>query len=65
MSTDTTASSASAAPPSKPDLAAFTFLRPAEIKTYHRTTYDRLAPTTTFDGTNKTVLITAGGLHIC
>lgn len=36
--------------------------RPAEIKTYHSTTYDRISPLTTkFDAKGKTVLITAGG----
>jgi len=45
----------------KPDLAAMTMLRPAEIKTYHRTTYDRIAPAKTLKGEGKTVLITAGG----
>ena len=58
MSTDV------AAPPTstKIDLTAMTHLRPAEIKTYHQTTYDRIAPSTTFDGKDKTVLITGGGL---
>jgi hypothetical protein len=54
MSTD------ASAPPTL-DLAAMTFLRPSEIKTYHRTTYDRIEPATTFDGKDKTVLITGGG----
>jgi hypothetical protein len=43
------------------DLAAFTQLRPTEIKTYHKTTYDRISPSKTFNGKNKTVLITGGG----
>ncbi|KAK3656731.1 hypothetical protein LTR56_002712 [Elasticomyces elasticus] len=35
--------------------------RPAEIKTYHSNTYDRISPSTTkFDAKGKTVLITAG-----
>ena len=55
MSTD------ASAPLEKPDLASLTFVRPAEIKTYHRTTYDRISPSKTFDGKGKTVLITAGG----
>ena len=43
------------------DLAAMTSLRPSEIKTYHKSTYDRISPSTTFDGRGKTVLVTAGG----
>lgn len=57
MATDTTATSAS----SKIDLTALTHLRPVEIKTYHQTTYDRISPSNTFDGQDKTVLITGGG----
>ncbi|GAB7365573.1 hypothetical protein MBLNU230_g6645t1 [Neophaeotheca triangularis] len=37
---------------------------PTEIKTYHHTTYDRISPLQTFDGTGKTVLITAGATGI-
>lgn len=44
-----------------PDLKGMTFLRPAEIKTYHQTTYDRISPSKTFEGKGKTVLITGGG----
>lgn len=37
-------------------------VRPAEIKTYHKDTYDRISPSkTTFDAKGKTLLITAGG----
>ena len=37
-------------------------LRPAEIKTYHSKTYDRISPTKTeFDAKGKTLFITAGG----
>lgn len=43
------------------DLAALVHIRPAEIKTYHRDTYNRISPSKTFDGKNKTVLITGGG----
>jgi hypothetical protein len=46
------------------DLAAFTQLRPAEIKTYHKTSYDRISPSKTLDGKNKTVLITGGGTFL-
>lgn len=36
--------------------------RPAEIKTYHSDTYERISPTkTTFDAKGKTLFITAGG----
>lgn len=36
--------------------------RPAEIKTYHQDTYDRISPTKTkFEGKGKTLFITAGG----
>ena len=36
--------------------------RPAEIKTYHAETYDRISPTKTkFEGKGKTLFITAGG----
>lgn len=45
----------------KLDPAAWTHVRPAEIKTYHRTTYDRISPSNTFNGQGKTVLVTAGG----
>ena len=46
------------------DLKNLLHFRPAEIKTYHTTTYDRISPTnTTFDARGKTVLITAGGKH--
>ncbi|KAK5739292.1 hypothetical protein LTR17_005398 [Elasticomyces elasticus] len=39
--------------------------RPAEIKTYHSSTYDRISPSTTkFDAKGKTVLITAGATGI-
>ena len=58
MSTDAPAPSFS----NKIDLTALTHLRPVEIKTYHQTTYDRISPSTTFDGKDKTVLITGGGL---
>ena len=57
MSTTNTAASTV----DKLDLAALVHLRPPEIKTYHRTTYDRLSPSKTLDGRNKTVLITGGG----
>jgi hypothetical protein len=57
MATDATVAPAS----NKIDLAALTHLRPAEIKTYHQTTYDRISPSNTFDGKDKTVLITGGG----
>jgi hypothetical protein len=50
--------------PTKLDLATLGFLRPAEIKTYHHTTYDRISPSNTFDGKNKTVLITGGGMRL-
>jgi hypothetical protein len=37
-------------------------LRPAEIKTYHSETYDRISPKQTkFDAKGKTLFITAGG----
>ena len=37
-------------------------VRPAEIKTYHSKTYDRLSPSKTkFEAKGKTLLITAGG----
>jgi hypothetical protein len=55
--TDTSAPSAS----NKLDLATLIHLRPAEIKTYHRTAYDRPSPSNTYDGKNKTVLVTGGG----
>ena len=58
MSTNATAPTAS----NKLDLTALTHLRPAEIKTYRQTTYDRISPSTTFDGKSKTVLITGGGM---
>jgi hypothetical protein len=58
MSTDVAALPTS----TKIDLTALTHLRPAEIKTYHQTTYDRISPSTTFDGKDKTVLVTGGGL---
>jgi hypothetical protein len=36
--------------------------RPAEIKTYHSKTYDRISPSNTkFEAKGKTLLITAGG----
>lgn len=60
MSTDVAAPSA----PTKIDLTALTHLRPAEIKTYHQTTYDRISPSATFDGKDKTVLITGGASGI-
>lgn len=44
------------------DLPALTMLRPAEIKTYHQSTYDRISPEKTLRGEGKTVLITAGGM---
>ncbi|KAK4506278.1 hypothetical protein PRZ48_000008 [Zasmidium cellare] len=46
------------------DPAAWTHVRPAEIKTYHRTSYDRISPSNTLDGKGKTVLITAGAVGI-
>jgi hypothetical protein len=37
-------------------------IRPAEIKTYHSETYDRISPAkTTYDAKGKTLCITAGG----
>ena len=37
-------------------------VRPAEIKTYHSETYDRVSPSkSTFDAKGKTLFITAGG----
>jgi len=37
-------------------------VRPAEIKTYHSVTYDRVSPSnSTFDAKGKTLFITAGG----
>jgi hypothetical protein len=37
-------------------------LRPAEVKTYHSETYDRISPTKTkFEAKGKTLFITAGG----
>lgn len=48
--------------PSKIDLTALTPLRPAEIKTYHQKTYERISPSTTYYGKEKTVPITGGGL---
>lgn len=47
----------------RPDLPSMTHLRPAEIKTYHQQSYDRISPSKTFDGKGKTVLVTAGGLQ--
>ncbi|KAK5164255.1 uncharacterized protein LTR77_009949 [Saxophila tyrrhenica] len=42
-------------------LAGADFPRPAEIKTYHINTYDRISPKSSgFDGKGKTVLITGG-----
>jgi hypothetical protein len=36
--------------------------RPAEIKTYHTQTYDRISPSNAkFEAKGKTLLITAGG----
>jgi hypothetical protein len=61
MSTDASNTPAS----TKLDLAALTFIRPAEIKTYHKSSYARLEPSSTFDGSNKTVLITGGGVYLC
>jgi len=43
------------------DLATFTHLRPSEIKTYHKTAYDRISPAKVLDGNGKTILITGGG----
>jgi len=43
------------------DLAPMTMIRPAEIKTYHKSSYDRISPEKTFNGQGKTVLITGGG----
>jgi hypothetical protein len=44
------------------DLSQMTELRPAEIKTYHNKTYDRISPLNTkFEAKGKTLLITAGG----
>lgn len=38
-------------------------LRPAEIKTYHSETYDRISPSNSkFDAKGKTLFITAGGM---
>jgi hypothetical protein len=38
-------------------------IRPAEIKTYHSETYDRISPSNSkFDAKGKTLLITAGGM---
>lgn len=38
-------------------------VRPAEIKTYHQNTYDRISPLNTkFDAKGKTLFITAGGI---
>jgi hypothetical protein len=38
-------------------------VRPAEIKTYHSETYDRISPhNSKFDAKGKTLLITAGGM---
>jgi hypothetical protein len=38
-------------------------VRPAEIKTYHSVTYDRVSPSrSTFDAKGKTLFITAGGM---
>lgn len=48
----------------KVDLSSLTFVRPAEIKTYHKQPYDRISPTKTFDGKGKTVLVTAGGKRL-
>jgi hypothetical protein len=46
----------------KMDLSQMPQLRPAEIKTYHSKTYDRLSPSKTkFEAKGKTLLITAGG----
>jgi len=37
-------------------------LRPAEVKTYHSETYDRISPKKTkFEAKGKTLFITAGG----
>ena len=44
------------------DLKELLYVRPAEIKTYHTETYDRISPTKTqFDAKGKTLFITAGG----
>ncbi|KAF2159980.1 hypothetical protein M409DRAFT_70713 [Zasmidium cellare ATCC 36951] len=48
----------------KIDPATWTHVRPTEIKTYHRTTYDRISPSNTLNGKGKTVLITAGAVGI-
>jgi hypothetical protein len=43
-------------------LKDFLQLRPAEIKTYHSETYDRISPTKSkFEAKGKTLFITAGG----
>lgn len=51
------------------DLASLTFVRPAEIKTYHKETYPRISPSKTLNGKGKTLLITGGGMlleqHMC
>jgi len=40
-------------------------VRPAEIKTYHSETYDRISPSkTTFNAKGKTLFITAGGMFL-
>jgi len=46
------------------DLAPMTTIRPAEIKTYHKSSYDRISPEKTFNGQGKTVLITGGASGI-
>jgi hypothetical protein len=44
------------------NLKEMLYVRPAEIKTYHTETYDRISPTKTqFDAKGKTLFITAGG----
>jgi hypothetical protein len=40
-------------------------VRPAEIKTYHSETYDRISPSNSkFGAKGKTLLITAGGMFL-
>lgn len=47
------------------NLKEFLHVRPAEIKTYHTETYDRISPTKTqCDAKGKTLFITAGGRSI-
>jgi hypothetical protein len=44
------------------NLKDYVHMRPAEIKTYHSETYDRISPSkSAFDAKGKTLFITAGG----